>query len=382
MLRILENKGCMGCSACASQCPARCITMEADAEGFLHPRVDASRCLSCNLCEKVCPVIHPLPTNDFPEAYAAINLDREIHMQSSSGGIFSLIAMHFINNGGVVFGVGWDSEFNAIHMAAHIKEELSALRGSKYVQSRIGNAYIEAKELLEKGVPVYFTGTPCQIQGFKKFLNKDYPHLMLQDIICHGVPAPKAFRKYVEHQCKTLGAIPTKISFREKEQSGQAYCISFSFENRACYRCVSGKDPYMKAFLREYTLRPSCYECKFKGIERVSDFTLADYWGIEHVHPDFLRDGGVSLVFVHSEKGKKLWRELKEELCAMETDAKQAVLYNPSAVRSAKKPANRDSFMKALDHMPFPKVVDKYCRDSLVLRAKRKIKAIVKKILH
>ena len=314
-------------------------------------------------------------------AYAAASEEDSIRLESSSGGIFSLVASYVLSQGGVVFGAAFDSDLRVVHKRIDHEEGLAELRGSKYVQSEIGDAFKEAKVLLEQGIPVYFTGTPCQIQGLLKFLKKDYEHLLTQDIICHGVPAPYVFQKYVEYQSKAHNAKPTRILFRKKSAEAKPYLISIAFENGECYELAAGKDPYMKAFLRDYSLRPSCYNCRFKETKRASDLTLADFWGIEHAEPSFERMDGVSLVFVHSDKGKKVWEALRDRMKSLPTDIERAVHYNPSAIVSAKCPKRRARFIRSLSRFSFPEVVEKYCKPPLASRIKNKIKAFIKRII-
>ncbi len=378
----IENKcNCTGCSACAAACPRKCIEMREDQEGFLYPKIDAAQCVRCGVCEQVCPVLSEKP-GQIPDAYATVNLNEETLSQSSSGGIFSLLASSILDKGGVVFGAALTSDGRVAHTAVHTPENLSALRGSKYVQSDIGNTYREAKDLLEKGVPVYFSGTPCQIAGLLKFLKRDYPHLLTQDLVCHGVPSPLVFRKYMEYQKENHGAAPKSVLFRKKHPTIKPYALAITFENGSVYESAPGADPYMKAFLRNVSLRPSCYDCRFKSAGRVSDITLADYWGIDKVHPEFSSEDGVSLVFLHSEKGKRAFAKLEGRVRAIRSNAQEAIAHNPSAVESSKCPAGRGRFFRALSRKSFPEAVEKGCKDSLVLRLKKKAKSLIKKIIR
>ena len=198
MICVQDKSKCSGCHACSSICPKKCISLVADEEGFLYPKVNEKECLNCNLCEQVCPFLNPIgiSKDEAPIAYAAKNLDEGTRTKSSSGGVFTAIAEHVIGQGGIVFGSAFDSPYNVVHIGVQKKDELQRLRGSKYVQSKIGNTYQEAKEALVSGRVVLFTGTPCQIGGLKAFLKKDYPNLYTQDLICHGVPSPKIFKEY------------------------------------------------------------------------------------------------------------------------------------------------------------------------------------------
>lgn len=382
MVKIRDKRNCTGCGACVAVCPRDCIRMAEDREGFLYPEVDVDRCIRCGACLRACPTLQKCEGSQPPAVYAAVSLDDETRSQSSSGGVFSLVASYILDRGGVVFGAAFDPEGNVVHTAVRTREGLSALRGSKYVQSRIGGAYREARELLEQGVPVYFTGTPCQIEGLLKFLKKDYSHLLTQDLICHGVPSPLAFREYIAYQEKRHGAASTKILFRKKDPAIKPYLIDIEFENGRHYACAANEDPYMKAFLRDFSLRPSCYDCRFKGVGRVSDITLADYWGIDKVHPDFASGDGVSLVWIHSSKGAHAFEALQGKMKVIPSDLERAVAFNRAAIFSAKKPPGRSRFMHSLERMDFSEAVERFCRASLAVRLKRKAKSIIKKILR
>lgn len=200
MIFIQDKKECCGCSACASVCPKNCITMSEDSEGFLYPHVDESVCIDCHLCERVCPMINHGKDREPLAVYAAKNSNETIRMQSSSGGIFTLLAERVIDEGGVVFGASFNDRWEVVHDHVETKEELAKFRGSKYVQSKIGDNYRKVKLFLSEGRNVLFSGTPCQISGLKKYLRKDYDNLLAVDFICHGVPSPGVFRTYLQEE--------------------------------------------------------------------------------------------------------------------------------------------------------------------------------------
>lgn len=283
MINIVDKSLCSGCHACMSVCPKFAITMQKDNEGFLYPIVDENKCIGCDLCDKSCQVLNPITNENEPiVAYACNNLNDAVRMQSSSGGIFSLIAEWIISQNGVVFGAGFDDELNVVHMAVDNTNDLSKLRGSKYVQSVIGDSYIQTKELLDAGIKVLFSGTPCQIDGLLHFLRKDYDNLYTLDIVCHGVPSPKVWKKYLEYQEILNGSSLSKTklpTFRSKEDGWIRFRSALFFENGNSYSMTHEKDLYMKAFLKNVSLRNSCFSCYSKSINRNSDITLADLWG-------------------------------------------------------------------------------------------------------
>lgn len=198
MIDIIQKQDCCGCEACVQICPKGCMCMVEDTEGFLYPQVDKSVCVNCGLCEKVCPVIHQNKSRTPLKVYAAKNMDEEVRLKSSSGGIFTLLAESVIKRGGVVFGAKFDDEWMVVHDYTDNIEGVAAFRGSKYVQSIIGNAYRKVEQFLKSGRMVLFTGTPCQIAGLKKYLRKEYKKLLAVDLVCHGVPSPKVWQMYLE----------------------------------------------------------------------------------------------------------------------------------------------------------------------------------------
>ena len=210
MIEITDKSQCCGCTACASVCPKMCIAMKEDEEGFLYPEADASLCIGCGLCEKVCPVLHQGDARKPLAVYAAKNRDENVRMASSSGGIFSLLAERVIDDGGVVFGARFDDNWEVIHDFAETKEKLVAFRGSKYVQSCMESCFVQAKRFLDGGRKVLFTGTSCQIAGLKNYLRKDYENLLAVDVVCHGVPSPEAWRKYVKEISASQGGENSK----------------------------------------------------------------------------------------------------------------------------------------------------------------------------
>ena len=375
MINIIEKKQCNGCYACTNICPQNCIAMEYDEEGFLYPKVSLDKCINCGLCEKICPIINKLSIrNNNSVAFACKTKDEQIREMSSSGGIFSVIANYVIDNGGVVFGASFNDDFAVVHKYVEDKSALTDLFGSKYVQSKIGDSYRKAQDFLDAGRWVLFTGTPCQIGGLLSFLKKSYNNLLTQDIICHGVPSPVVWEKYLTFKMQQKQSKIEKITFRSKRNGWKRYSLQFVFENGEIDCKIQGKDPYMKAFFKSVSLRPSCFDCSFKTQARNSDFTLADLWGIETIAPTMDDNKGTSLVVLHSAKALQLFEKLKEYIFVENIDLVLAINSNPCMIRSVKKPKNRIKFLKRVNANNFDKVVSKYCKDSLITKIKRKLK--------
>lgn len=375
MINITDKINCNGCSACANACPKRCISMVADREGFLYPQIDAALCIDCDRCERVCPITARSANDTRTErkAYAAINNNSDIRKASSSGGVFTVIAEYVIALGGVVFGASFDSGFQVQHTYTDTVDGLAAFRGSKYVQSRIGDTYKQAKSFLDSGRLVLFSGTPCQIGGLKGFLQKEYDNLICQDIICHGVPSPLAWQKYLDEHKKRRNTQPQEISFRDKKLGWQSFSMRIDFKNGETYSCVASDDAFMKSFLQDYCLRPSCHHCSFKTDVRQADITLADFWGIDQILPEMNDDRGISLILIHSEKGKRLLESIKKTIDLTEVDWTEATALNPAMHKSASIPPKRSQFMRSLPRKSFERTVKKYCKMSFSMRLKRKL---------
>ena len=344
MINVQNRSDCCGCAACVQRCPKLCITMQADKEGFSYPVVNTSTCIDCGLCEKVCPVINKGDAREPKAVYAAKNCDEKVRLQSSSGGVFTILALKTINAGGVVFGVKFNENWEVVHSYTTTIEGLEAFRGSKYVQSRIGDSYKQAEAFLKQGREVLFSGTPCQIAGLKRFLHKEYDNLLTVECVCHGVPSPLVWKEYLnEFKAKRTADKIHDIKFRVKSSGWKTYSVSIECLDEQSFirndSILYYKHPFMKAFLADFILRPSCYSCTAKCGSSGADIALADFWGIENVLPQFDDDRGCSLVLDYT-----LRAEYKKVCDIMPAAYEDAVKYNPAIVRSVNKPLNRDFF--------------------------------------
>ena len=383
MIEVKTKEDCCGCYACYNICPKQCITMKTDNEGFWYPNIDNNKCINCNLCEKVCPIINPVKRNDSKKiAYAGMNKDEQIRIKSSSGGIFSILAEYIIKNSGVVYGAGFDEDFNIKHKRILYSTDLDLLRGSKYVQSSIGDIYKQVKDDLESNKLVLFTGTPCQVEGLRSYLKKEYVNLMTMDFICHGVPSPLVWKKYLEEMKKSKQENIKNIYFRNKDIGWKNFSLKIVFDEKI-YSNTLNNDLFMKGFLRDVYLRPSCYNCKFKKINRIGDITVADFWGIENILPKMDDDKGISLIVIHSEKGKQLFDKLSEKMILNEVNLNEAIKYNPSMISSVKYNEKRNEFFLDLNSGEnLTNLIRKYTKISLGKRVKNKIKSIIKKLIR
>lgn len=380
MIDIKKKEECCGCYACTNVCPKICIEMKVDDEGFWYPQVKKEKCIECGLCEKVCPVINsPKIDKNDTMAYACINNNEESRKMSSSGGIFSLLCDEVIRNKGVVFGAGFDENFEVIHSYSETLEGCSIFRGSKYVQSKIGNTYKEAKEFLDNGRIVLFSGTQCQIKGLILYLRKKYDNLIAMEVVCHGVPSPKVFRNYRDLLSKKYNSQIKYIRFRDKTKGWKKFSYVTKFINNEKYSKTLKKDLFTRGFLKNLYLRPSCYDCKAKNYTSGSDLSLADYWGIQKKHPKFDDDKGTSLVLVNSSKGKEIFDSISKNMRFLETDLQYATANNPCIVRPVKYNADREKFFKEIEYKSLENIINKYTKISIRKRIKNKVKRFVYK---
>lgn len=381
MIEINEKENCNGCHGCFNICPKKCISMEIDNEGFWYPKVDKSKCIDCNLCEKVCPIINdPKKDNTEIVAYACKNKNEEDRIASSSGGIFSLLCEEVIRKGGIVFGASFNENFEVRHTYAETLEECIQFRGSKYVQSKIGNTYKEAESFLKSGKIVLFSGTQCQIKGLNLYLRKEYDNLILVDIVCHGVPSPRVFKAYKNKIIDKYGDEIRDIRFRDKTKGWKEFSYVTEFKGGKVYSETLGKDLYMKGFLKDLYLRPSCYSCTAKNYTSGSDLSLADFWGVELKHPEFDDDKGVSLILSNTKKGKDILNMISKKIEILEADLEHAIKYNPCIVKSVEYNDKRESFFNDFNEENVEEVIEKYTKVLLRHRIKNKIFGIVKKV--
>jgi coenzyme F420-reducing hydrogenase beta subunit len=346
-----EKSNCCGCSACMNICPKKAITMKPDQDGYLFPDIKDDLCVKCGLCKKVCAFQKPLDkvNRDEPIAtYAAINRDKSILSSSTSGGVFSALASIVFEKNGVVFGCAFDRNMEARHICIENPVNLKKLQGSKYVQSNIGTAYIKAKNFLQEGRWVLFTGTPCQIAGFKAYLGKDYPNLITADFVCHGVPSLSFFKGYIKYLEDTLNGKIINFKFRDKIYgwgvTGKVINQKNGTMNKKIILPITSY--YFNYFLKGDISRESCYECKYACGIRSADFTMGDYWGIEKAHPDIKTKNGVSLLLINSEKGLQYINKLKQFMVLKQSTFKQAKEYNIQLNHPIEKSEKRDKILQ------------------------------------
>ena len=366
MPKLANKEICTGCMACMNACPKAAISFEADEEKFLMPFVDERKCVECHLCERACPEVQEIFHQNTGEVdvYAGWNkTDRRV---SSSGGAFSSIARYVLEKGGDVYGVTLDEHLICKHIGVDSEEGLDHLRGSKYIQSCIGETFKQAKQKLLADKYVLFTGTPCQISGLKSYLGKDYLKLITIDLICHGVPSQASFNSYLKKLKNRLGKDEgeefTNYEFRRRDGWGFAPSVTTTMNN--C-RTLYGVDAlYMSAFDKAAIFRKSCYSCHYATTARVGDFSIGDFWGLGHQGIPFKHDmtKGVSLLIVNSEKGREIFKALGNDNFYEQRTLEEAAAGNHNLTKVSSLPENRDLVIKAFlnDNMTLDDIETSY----------------------
>jgi acetyltransferase-like isoleucine patch superfamily enzyme/coenzyme F420-reducing hydrogenase beta subunit len=375
----LQKNSCTGCYACYNACPKECITMEADSEGFVYPKIDKAVCINCGVCSKACPAISPLTieTNKkIPDVYAAWSLDDDIRINSTSGGIFSELALSVLDEGGYVCGARYDDNHKIEHYIISKKEELTIIRQSKYAQSHVGNIYRNIKELLISRKTVLFCGTPCECGGLLNFLIKKYGNLIVCDFVCRGSNSPKVYAKFLEALEQRYQSKISKVWFKNKTYGWNRFSTKVDFENGQSYLEDRDHDLYIVGYIKyNLYMRPCCANCKYKELPRISDITLADFWGVSLSDNSLDIEKGTSLIMINSENGCSLFERIKERIFFERKTFDEALKGNPSILKSATMNDKRDHFMEKIDVMPIDILIKQYCKDKFSVKVKRKAKS-------
>ena len=361
-MEICKKNMCTGCTACSSICPKRCITMKPNEEGFLYPYINEDKCIGCNQCVKVCP-INELKIPQFNIYGKIIQIkDKKTLKNCTSGGAFTSIAIKFLEMGGVAIGAVYDDELKIVHEVIFEETNVKKLSGSKYVQSDMQDIYRSVKQLDSKGIKCVFCGTPCQTAGLYNYLGEKRKNVYLIDLVCHGVPSPLLWKKYIEHQEQKYGKM-VFANFRSKVYGYHVATMETIFENHKKVRGSARTDLMSKCFFKNIADRESCYNCKFKTIERCSDLTIFDSWHASELNSSLKDDdSGFTNVLVQSNKGKELLKLIQDTTVQVDMDYKLAIQMDGSmAIGSVKRPAERSVFYNELNNKEIDDVVKSIC---------------------
>lgn len=387
--QLCESKqNCCGCTACAEMCPAHAIQMCTDEEGFLYPEIDTDICIRCGKCLQICvfkadqrqkgflsdgdSVSERMPVSE-PAVFAVKHKDEGIRAASRSGGIFTALSDAVLSEQGVIYGCVMTDDFRAVHIRADDTEMRNRMRGSKYIQSELGDVFQQVKTDLQQGRKVLFSGTSCQIAGLKSYLTKPYENLICVDIVCHGVPSPLVWQHYLDWQAEQAQSPVKSVDFRNKKDYGwKAHIETLTFENEK--RIDS--DVFKNLFYSHRILRPSCHQCPYKSVHHPADITIADYWGIDKAAPDMNDNKGISLVLVNSQLGCGYFERVRSELECRETALEDSL--QPPLKAPFPPAADRRRFWDDFRNRPFRYIAKKYGTVSYMSKLKKKIRRLLK----
>lgn len=368
---------CVGCRSCEQSCPKECITMIENNEGFLYPKIDEKMCIECQKCINVCPVKRKeLHRNESKSIFAWKNKNEKDIMCSASGGIADSITKTILKESGVVFGAAYDKNLEVRHIEITEDKERHRLQSSKYVQSDVNNSFTKVKARLVEGKKVLFTGTPCQISALYSYLGGDKEGLYTIDLICHGVPSPKLFKKYIDYQEKKLGEKIIEYNFRSKDKRGWGTQYILKTKTKTKTKTLI-LDKYGKHFMLGDCYRECCYECEYANVRRVGDITVGDFWGIAKTHPKFNSPLGVSTILINTEKGRELFEKTKELGSFEKATLNEALIKQTNLIRPTKRPKQRNEFYINFSDENFIKNL------SIGLQLKERVKLLIpKKIIN
>ena len=366
MVDKITKEQCTGCGACMNGCPVGCISMKADEKGFLYPQIDAEKCIRCGKCDRICPSLQPVKKEQnekVPEVLAAWSLDEAIRYESTSGGVFSELALEVLRSGGVVSGARYNEQHMVEHCVIEREEELAAIRQSKYIQSDTRYVYRELETYLQAGRDVLFCGTPCECAGLHNYLGKTYENLLCVDFICRGANSPKVFALFLKELEEQYQSKVSRVWFKNKVHGWRKFSTRIEFQNGEAY----SKDRYSDTFIRGYIeanlyMRESCEVCQYKQMPRISDITLGDFWGIKSDEVGAETDLGTSLMMLNSEKGRVFVERLKPRLFWVQRSFEEACRGNKCILESPKFNSNCPEFWNDLEKMGIIQNIQRFCK--------------------
>lgn len=375
----VDYEKCTGCGACVQRCPKRCISWTQREFGFRYPQIDKDACVNCGLCEKVCPTDKALEVPVEQKVYAAVHKDTEVLAKSTSGGAFTAIADAIFAQGGIVYGAAMLDDMQVKHIRTTGKDDFEGLRSSKYLQSDTGTTYQMVEQDLKQGKFVLYSGTPCQIDGLKNFLGKDYETLYTVDIVCHGVGSQAYFDKYMDFARERYGKIKA-LRFRSKEYAGWSCgVVVVVVDSSDCLKKIPYRDfdnYYYSYFLSGDIYRKSCYSCKYANTNRVGDFTLGDYWGVEALNLPLQTENGCSLLLVNNQHAMQLLDEI-ESLDRVETTVEQAAHCNKQLNAPSKLMDSRQNRIGEYESMSGQQIQKEYLKKHRKTVVKGQLKALM-----
>lgn len=381
-MKSVEKTKCCGCTACQHACPQNAITMKEDKQGFKYPEIDVLRCTHCGLCRKICPftMLKKSATPHY-QVFAARHKSKAVLERSSSGGMFTAFSDYVLDRGGTVYGCKYDSDFKLVHLRVADRSGRDSLCGSKYVQSDLGDCYVQIREDLTDGKDVCFIGTPCQCAGLQSFLTKtDHSKLVTVALICHGVPSPKLFREYLDYCNEKRKAKITDYEHRPKHRHwGHIERARFIYDNGDSDSDSVLSQGWKWLFYSNAALRPCCYECPWAKGGHTADVTVGDYWGIEECMPDFYDRMGVSAVLINTPKGEYVFDEVADTLEIRRSCFEDVIKKNPNLTAPSKPLTDREKFWSVYRQKGFSALIARYGHINLYYRIRNTVGRLLRK---
>ena len=376
MIDKVGEKNCCICGNCVRRCPKEAISLTKNFNTFNYPEINYNLCNGCNRCETVCPTLNELNQQQCLGAYMAKNINLTERKLSSSGGMFSVFANYIIENNGLVCGAAFDG-LKVKHIIVDNKKDLQKLRGSKYVQSDLGDCFLKIKQLLQAGQMVLFVGCPCQTAALRTYLKKDYSNqLYLVDFICHGMLSQSLFDDYIKYLERKYKSRVVSFSFRDKTDGWIESGPKVKFENGKIKRWPLYEDTYMQGYFSAVCMKNSCYTCKYKNFHSGSDVTFADYWGCEILDPEFYDFYGVSAVVINNENGNLLFNNISNNIEYKAVDLENIVKYNSGLIKPFEEGKDRSLFMDKIKNGStyIEALLDTADKSNIILQLYREIK--------
>lgn len=384
MINKVSVQDCTLCGACVTACPVNAVSFDETYLDFCYPKINLDRCIHCKQCEKACPILNLNRNikheNELPIAFAAKCKNDSVRLISTSGGAFYALAKQMLQEGGYICGAVFDDDFHVKHIVSNKDGDLLRMLGSKYAQSNSDYCYREIKQKLNAGYKVLFSGCPCQVAALSVYLGKDYPDLLLVELICHGIPSDRMLQTYIGMKERQYGAKLKKLEFRNKTTGWHRSAVRMEFANHRIYSNQITADAYMNGFLRNVTLKPSCYHCHFRGFTTGSDIVLGDFWGAETELPAFDDNKGISAVLANTAKGYSFLRRCSLNL--VESDAETVIRYNKNLLQSAKPSPLRTEYYNCVRDYGLDVAIRRHLSERCTKKLARKSRFFVRCLLY
>ncbi len=382
MIDIISVEQCTLCGSCYNACPVNAISFKKAYLDFQYPTIDMDRCIGCGRCEKACPLLADKckPEPGYPVAFAARSKSEEVRLHSSSGGVFYELAYKTLSDSGYVCGAVFDEQFHVKHIVSDTQEDLERMMGSKYAQSDMGFCYREIKKKLDDGKKVLFTSCPCQVAGLRTYLGKDYPNLLLVELICHGIPSDSMLQTYIGMQEKKYRAKLKRLEFRNKDKGWHNSFVRMEFCNNCIYTESIGTDAYMNGFLGNVILKQACYNCDFHNSTAGSDIIVGDFWGAETELTEEDDNKGLSAVIVNTEKGLAALKSCA--IVLIPTTEERIIKHNMNLIKSPSKSPQRNEFYGYAEVNGYEAAIQRFLKEKFTQKLKRHMKYRLRCVAH